>query len=214
MTIRPFQAGDYDGVRKVFVETAALGNPLANLLIDRRLAADFMVRQYVENPRNVAWVAEADGRVVGYLFGAPDVRRHERKALGLLLPREIARAVFSRRFWKPATWLLAVCLFKTWRRGGFDAGKYHADYPAHLHVNLLREVRRRGLGRRLVEQFESHLRSGGVRGVYATVAENNPRGCGFFEKMGYRRKGKLPYYWPTGKNFVVGYRLVYAKTLS
>lgn len=214
MTIRPYEPKDYSRVRTIFTETAGLGNPLANLLIDRRLVADFMVRQYVQNPADVAWVAEAEGEVVGYLLGAPSVRRHERRALGLLFPREVARALFSRRFWKPATWFLAVCVLKTWRRGGFDAGKYHADFPAHLHVNLLREARRRGLGRGLVGRFESCLRARGVRGVYATVAENNPRGRGFFEALGYRRKGKLPYYWPTGKNYVVGYRLVYVKSLS
>lgn len=69
-----------------------------------------------------------------------------------------------------------------------------ADYPAHLHMNLLPRAQGRGLGRMLLERFLDHLRERGVRGVHLQTGPDNPRACRFYERAGFtafKREGRV-----------------------
>lgn len=58
-----------------------------------------------------------------------------------------------------------------------------AEYPAHLHVNLVAEARGKGAGRLLVERFREDLAAVGVRGIHLYCGEK-PRP--FYERIGFR----------------------------
>ncbi|MBQ3128797.1 MAG: GNAT family N-acetyltransferase [Oscillospiraceae bacterium] len=63
--------------------------------------------------------------------------------------------------------------------------KYKKDFPAHLHIDVLPEYHRQGIGHRLVDTLSAHLKEKGVRGVMLTVGAENIRGQSFYKKYGF-----------------------------
>jgi ribosomal protein S18 acetylase RimI-like enzyme len=60
-----------------------------------------------------------------------------------------------------------------------------ADYPAHLHIDLLERTRGLGFGRRLVERQLRDLRARGVAGVHLDVAADNANAIAFYGHLGF-----------------------------
>ena len=60
-----------------------------------------------------------------------------------------------------------------------------AEYPAHLHIDLLPRLQGRGVGRRLVDTLLDALRRRGVPGVHLGVDAANTRAIGFYEHVGF-----------------------------
>jgi len=58
--------------------------------------------------------------------------------------------------------------------------------PAHLHVNLLPEVQRRGWGRRLIGRAVEHLREQRIDAVWLGLDERNAGARKFYERIGFR----------------------------
>ncbi len=58
--------------------------------------------------------------------------------------------------------------------------------PAHMHINLLPEVQRRGWGRKLVGKAVDHLREQGIGSVWLGLDERNTSGRKFYEKIGFK----------------------------
>lgn len=112
-----------------------------------------------------AYVAREGGQAVGYLTGCAGTASFLTLS-GLFGPRPSLAA--NLRF---STALLARLL----RR-----------YPAHLHVNV-REGHRGGLGRALVQRFESDAAAAGIEGVHVFCGE---RPLGFYLKLGYEELGR------------------------
>ena len=63
--------------------------------------------------------------------------------------------------------------------------KYKTEYPAHLHIDVLPEYHRRGIGHMLVNTLKKHLQEKGVCGVMLTVGAQNEVGQGFYNKYGF-----------------------------
>jgi ribosomal protein S18 acetylase RimI-like enzyme len=64
-----------------------------------------------------------------------------------------------------------------------------ADYPAHLHIDLLSHVQAKGVGRMLMNRLFEELRSRGVPGVHLGVDPRNERAIGFYEHLGFTHLG-------------------------
>jgi ribosomal protein S18 acetylase RimI-like enzyme len=60
-----------------------------------------------------------------------------------------------------------------------------ADYPSHVHLDLLDRVRGQGNGRRLIERMLATLREGGSPGVYLDVAADNANAIAFYRHLGF-----------------------------
>ncbi len=60
-----------------------------------------------------------------------------------------------------------------------------ADYPAHLHIDLLPRAQARGTGRRLIETLTGALREREVPGVHLGVSAANPGAVAFYRRVGF-----------------------------
>ena len=60
-----------------------------------------------------------------------------------------------------------------------------ADYPSHLHIDLLPRAQGRGLGRRLMDTQVAALAGRGSRGVHFFVRAGNQRALGFYRHLGF-----------------------------
>lgn len=159
----------------------------AGVFRDRRLFALLFCEYYVRHERENCFVACATSgrrRVVGYILGCPDTRRFVRRFALHSLPRIALRALLITSWRYPRT--LRELL--RWARGNpwntpNPAGD---DYPAHLHIDILPEFQRRGIGGRLLERLESALQAQGVEGIHLETSNLHRKALPFYAKHGYR----------------------------
>lgn len=61
-----------------------------------------------------------------------------------------------------------------------------ANYPSHLHIDLLERAQGRGIGRQLMNVLFDQLKSQGSRGVHLGVGSDNPNAIAFYKHLGFR----------------------------
>lgn len=155
---------------------------------DRELIADLLTNYYTDFEPESAWVAEqAGGEVVGYLTGCRDTSRFKRIMLWRIALRALFKAFWRGTWWAASTRRLLRWNLPIWWRSLGDQVVPLSGYPAHLHINLLREAQGQGIGRGLINRFLARLRSEGVPGVHLSTREDNTAALAFFEKMGFAR---------------------------
>jgi ribosomal protein S18 acetylase RimI-like enzyme len=186
ITIRPYRSADRPAVRHIACETADRGQPVENLYSDRELIADLVTRYSTDFEPETSWVAEADGTVIGYLTAAVNSHRHHRIMVWRVAPPAIGRALLHGALGRRETWRMLAVLRRNLRK---YAQRRHVSldgYPAHLHINLLPGFRGQQIGERLMQVFGARMEARQIPGVQAAVRADNPAGCAFFERMGFR----------------------------
>jgi len=183
---RRYQKNDRKAVSSILYGTGFQGEDLAGTgrFNDRRLFALVHTECYVKYHREDAFVAydKADGRVVGYVLGARDTALHDR-----LFKRHMVWRITLRSFlvswWKhPESFRQA----RMWSRLRDDmAAPYYTRYPAHLHIDILPEYQRMGIGESLMRIFEEHMASHGVPGIHLITSNRNAKALSFYRKIGY-----------------------------
>ncbi|WP_203580369.1 GNAT family N-acetyltransferase [Microbacterium hibisci] len=184
--IRPFRPGDEPALADICLKTADAGADATGLLDDDDLWAEIFVLPYAARHPEFAFVVEADdGRVVGYVVGAPDSAAFEEWFAAEWWPR------FAERWPKPQGDPLPVSVsrqdgilrYAYARRGGSQP--FGDEYPAHLHIDLLPETQGQGLGRTLIATLEDALRKAGVTGLHLVASEENTGAVAFYPRVGF-----------------------------
>jgi ribosomal protein S18 acetylase RimI-like enzyme len=173
--LRRGRPSDVDDVAHVCLLTAQHGEAATARTVDADLVADVYARPYLLLEPATCRVLVVDDAVVGYVVGALDsaafYRRWQQEWAPLRLPRpEGADPALVHLLTTPHTALPEGV----------------RDYPSHLHVNLLPQVRGGGWGRRLVVDFMAGLRAAGSPGVHLVVDPANTRAITFYERLGFR----------------------------
>jgi ribosomal protein S18 acetylase RimI-like enzyme len=186
VNIRPYQASDRSSIRHICAETAAAGEPLENFFSDRELVSDLVTRYYTDFVSDYSWVAELNGQLVGYLTAAPDTHAFRKSLHWSIGPQAFLLALGRGLLFKSTTWAMAGALIK--RKGQCIRPPFHVpeNYPAHLHINLLKQARGHHTGSKLISLLLQKLKTNHVPGVHATVLANNAGACAFFERMDFK----------------------------
>ena len=183
--IRPYEARDREAVRTIACDTADRGEPVEALFADRAMVADLLTRYYTDFEPGSAWMAEHDGRVIGYLTGSLHPRRWWRAMYGRVAPAAVLASLWRGALLRRQTWRWLAAALKTARRGGWQRHVPLREYPAHFHMNILPPCRGRQVGRQLLERFIAQARAEGLTGLHAAVRADNARACRFFERLGF-----------------------------
>jgi ribosomal protein S18 acetylase RimI-like enzyme len=61
----------------------------------------------------------------------------------------------------------------------------YAEYPAHLHIDILPELQGRGFGRKLIDSFIRNLQNHRISGVHLGVDEKNEKALKFYAALGF-----------------------------
>ena len=181
--IRAYRESDRGEISRLCCETGFLGDPVDTLFLDRELFADLFTRPYLDHEPEWAFVAEAQRQVIGYVLGSV------RTNFGLVLLRSgfltTSRMLLrlaggryndhprSRRFIR---WLLTA---------GFWEQPKHPPNAAHLHFQLAKNYRGRGVAARLWEHFEKEIRAAGIKSCYGSFYSHPSRR----PEMAYARYG-------------------------
>ena len=209
--IRPFQAGDRAAIRRICCETGDKGDPVESFFLDREIFSDLVTRYYTDFEPNGIWVVESDGQVVGYLTGTYDSGRYWRAIRRRVIPSVILQGILRGTFLQRQTWRLLWAGLQTFLLGGLRKGPLLDEYPAHFHIDLLKEFRGRDLGRELVKRFEAEVSRRGVKGIHLVTRADNTAGRRFFEQLGFTELGRRPVVRPVGAGYEADESVIYGK---
>lgn len=179
--IRPFQSGDEPALADICLKTADAGADATGILDDDDLWAEIFVLPYVARHPDLAFVVETDdGRVAGYIVCAPDTDDFEAWFHDQWWPR------FAQRWPKPEVERSRQdgnLIYAYGREPGREP--YAAEYPAHLHIDLLPELQGQGWGRRLIDTLVAALRERGVSGLHLAASSDNAGAIAFYPRVGF-----------------------------
>jgi len=181
--IRPATIQDLPGLYRVCLLTGDSGRDGSGLFRNQELLGHVYVGPYVVGEPDLALVVADEDGAAGYLLAAADTRAFEAWEEADWWPS--LRASYPRRtHGTPEAELVGVI-----HAPPRAPDEVVADFPAHLHIDLLERVRGHGYGRTLIDGLEARLRDRGVAGVHLEVAADNANGLAFYEHLGYRHLG-------------------------
>ena len=171
--IRPYRLEDRPAIRRLCCETGFLGDPVDIFFHDRELFADLFTNAYLDHAPDWALVAEVDGCVIGYLLGAVAenfdmalMRSGARTAARMLFRLATGRYAGHPRSARFVRWLLTC---------GFAEQPKHPSNAAHLHWDLDKGFRGRGICYHLWNVYEQRLRDADVRRCYGAFFSHKKR---------------------------------------
>ena len=189
--IRPYQSADEPAIQDITYLTGYKGEDLTGrgYCRDTRLWFMIFIGYYTRFEPEHCFVATdtENGRVVGFICGTPDTLRQEALFRKRMVPRLFLR-LFGYTSWRyPRCFINIWRMFREYARGTEDASNdpIIAQYPAHLHINLLPDFQSQGLGSQLMRHFEDHMRTLGVTGLHLGTTNKNIKAVPFYHKMGF-----------------------------
>lgn len=189
-----------------------MGEPSSRFFSDDDMMADALTLYYTDYEPESCFVAECQGKTVGYLTGAKNTQRADevffKKILWRLAGKSLRRGIFL----CSKNWQLFGQIFRALCDGRLAVPDIVKDYPATLHINVLPEARGSGAGTNLMAAYLRLLSDAKISGVrMATMSE---KAGVFFEKNGFSilYRSTRPYFRHIiGKDVPL---LIYAKRLS
>lgn len=165
IVIREYQADDRLQVQNICIAT---GGDFAQRADMRPLLLSAFCNYYIEKEPENCFVAADGGRVVGYILCAADCNCWVKDFRSEYVDRAPAEEV--KRFYEGTM---------------ATPQKFAESYPAHLHIDILPEYQRMGIGFKLMNALIGHLKGRGVPGLMLSVAGDNTKGINFYEKYGF-----------------------------
>ena len=169
MTVRSYKPTDKENVRFICLNSEG---PCEEPEDFQHFILTTYCDYYLEHePYNCFVAADETDRAIGYVICTENYDTFETVFFSEYVPK----LKINRNFFRAAS--RSVDLQK----------EYKALYPAHLHIDLLPEYQRRGLGHKLVDTLCAHLKAKAVPGVMLTVGSMNLVGQSFYEKYGFTK---------------------------
>jgi GNAT superfamily N-acetyltransferase len=182
--MRPATLHDLPGVYRVCRLTGNAGRDATARHGDPDLLGHVWAGPYLVVPDGVALVLHDDAGVAGYAVGVPDTARFEDWLETEWLPPLRDRLPIG-----SGTTDADRALVERMHRVPRTPEDVVAEYPAHLHVDLLPRVQARGWGRTLVDALLDRLADAGAAGTHLGVDDENVAAAGFYEALGFRELG-------------------------
>ena len=173
INIRPYRETDKYNVQRVCLQTIKDDMVFEGL---NRINADLFLAVYndyytEQEPENCFVCTDENDNAVGYIICSEDVKIWRKVFMKEYYPK-IKHRKFSDRVMALAE-IVAHSLFAS-------------KYPAHLHIDILREYRGGGTGTKLVETLINHLGEKGVCGLQLCVDNHNKKAISFYKRCGFK----------------------------
>lgn len=177
--IRSFRPGDESALAEICLRTADAGGDATGIFEDDDIWAHVWVLPYLERHPDLAFVVEDGGVVAGYVVATPDTDAFERWFHDEWWPRHAHRWPKPDRNVTPQDGTLLYAYGR-----GEKPEPYAAEFPAHLHIDLLPRAQGKGAGRRLIETLFAALRERGVPGLHLVASAGNTGAMAFYTRIG------------------------------
>jgi ribosomal protein S18 acetylase RimI-like enzyme len=181
MLIRPYRPEDRPAVADICVRTADAGGDSRHLYPDEDLMPSIFALPYAHLEPDLAFVLDDGDRAVGYVLGTQDteafVGNYRENWLPGLVDRYPDKAQ-PRTPTEEMVWLM--------HHPERMVVPELADYPAHLHIDLLPDHQRQGHGRNLMAAFLRALLDKGVPAVHLGMLTSNTGARLFYDRLGFQ----------------------------
>lgn len=183
-TIRQVRPDDLDDLYGISLATGLAGGDASALYVDPRLMGHIYSAPYARLAPELALVVEDSAGVAGFAVGATDTTAWERR-----LERDWWPAL-RERYAMPeeadaARWTLDQRRAFMIHRPTPTPAAVALSYPAHLHMNLLPRLQRRGIGARLFDRWTTVARGRGANAIHVAINRANGGAVAFWRKMGF-----------------------------
>ena len=184
ISLRSAHPSDVPALYRICHATGWNGRDAAAVVKDPDLIGHSYVGPYAILEPEHCFVGVQDRDVVGYVVAAADASAFHQRCEASWFPVLRARYPLPAEDDPSAT---AVFL-RTLHAGHPPSPKVDlGQYPANLHIDLLPQAQGQGLGRRLMEQLFTALKSARVPGVHLYAGSANKSAIGFYERIGFQR---------------------------
>lgn len=176
-TVRPYDAHDLDSLYAICLQTGD------QLYRDPKALGYLYAAPYAIRDAELTFVLEDDAGVCGYILGTADTLAFNRWLSTHWFPE--LRTFLPEPAGDPQAFSADERIYWRIYHPTFDPVAALADYPAHLHIDLLPRAQGQGQGRRLMAVFLDALRRREVPGVHLGLAKRNERALYFYRKLGF-----------------------------
>ena len=182
--IRRFEAADIDACYAISLATGLAGGDASHLYVDPRLMGHIYIAPYALLEPTLALVVEDGDGIAGFVAGTTDTATWEHR-----LERDWWPALRS-RYSDPSD-----VPPKTQTADQRRAFMIHhptptpaavtAKFPAHLHMNILPRLQRRGIGSKLLDAWRQAASGDGMRAMHVGVNRANKGAIRFWRARGF-----------------------------
>lgn len=181
--LRRAELTDEAAMYDVCLKTGDSGDDGTHLYEDPDVLGSIFVGPYLHLESELAFVLEDAQGVCGYLLGALDSRKfyatYERDWLPAL------RAKHPEPTGDPANWTRTQKFYHEYYHPDTFMPEPYAQYPSHLHIDLLPRAQGQGQGRKMMDYLGAELRRLGSPGVHLGTGLKNQRAIHFYRKIGF-----------------------------
>ncbi len=183
--IRPARPGDEAGAYYVCLKTGNFGQDGEPFYReDPDALGRIFVGPYLAYEPELSLILEDAEGICGYALAARDSHafydRYEREWRPTLCAQFPEPAGDSRQ------WTRAQQIHYLYYHPDYYCPEPYAQYPAHMHIDLLARAQGRGYGRRMMEQIMDKLRALGLPGGHLGVSMLNTPAFGFYQRLGFK----------------------------
>lgn len=178
--IRPYCSEDLASLSQICLQTADEGGDASHLFSDKALLGNFYAAPYGIFESDVCFMVENDDAVCGYIVGCKSSQSFALQCEESWFPALRTQYPLEGETNNPFAERVISLI-----HDGYQPRPEYADYPAHLHINLLPNTQGHGLGRQLMTAFVDNLKALKVTGVHLEVSRSNVAAICFYEKMGF-----------------------------
>ncbi len=185
--------GDEMALYDICLQTGDAGKDATGLYEDKNLLGDLYVGPYLHYQPELAWVIEDDLGICGYLLGVTNTLNFQSWFLDKWLPRIQKGRCFPDHHKQP--WTLDDALLASLFEFEFDRPRWLSKYSAHIHIELLPRIQRKGYGSRWTLELLHALREQGCSGVHLGMHPDNREALRFYHKMGFHLLERAELAW-------------------
>lgn len=183
--IRPFNSTDLDALYLISLATGHEGGDASHLYSDGKLMGHIYAAPYALLEPDLALVVEDERGVAGFVVGTSDTRSWFQRLENEWWPH--LRAAYEDPGSIPAP---------AWSADQRRAFMIHHPsppptgiierYPAHLHLNLLPHLQRRGIGGQLFSEWIAIAARYGAGPIHIGANRCNPGAIRFWSRLGFK----------------------------
>lgn len=178
--IRAYQPSDLNQLYEICLRTGNSGEDAFDLVNDKKLFGHLFAAQYgLLEPEHAFVYDDGSGNAVGYVLGALDTRAFEAKCAAEYWP------ALQAQYPNGSGEGLDALLIGVIHHPPQAHDKTVADYPSHLHIDLLPACQGGGTGRALMNTLLDALKTDGSTGLHLNVSAANKRALGFYAHLGF-----------------------------
>lgn len=182
MKIRTARRADSEALCSICLKTGDAGADATTLYHDPDLLGLIYAAPYVAVRGGFGFVAEDEEGVCGYVVGTADTTAFEAALDEDWWPDLKAR--FPAQRIAHGKGMQDGARIRHIHQPPRTPEELLADYPAHIHMNVLPRTQGKGAGSRLLSLFLDELKNRSATGVHAGVAPSNKAGLAFWTNKG------------------------------